>query len=153
MSVYEDGIAVSLSCWSGEIHSRVVCEDRKQLWQDTAKLFANRKSNITFRVIVAGYLIIICLSLGKYCKEDVLSPYNEVRGNRHVLPKGVWRLVHMVGWRGVRWASGGLGKVCLTLRHGDLEQSSQSAEQATWLPSCKEMYWRGSDHIFLIMFT
>lgn len=117
-----------------------MCEDRKQLWQDIAKPFANRKSNITFRVIVAGYLIIICLSLGESCKEDVLSPCNEVRGNRNVPPMEVWRLMCMVGWRGWGWASGGLGKVYQALRPGDLEQSSQRAEQSTWLPVFKEMH-------------
>lgn len=29
MSVYENGIGVSLACWSSETHGRVVCEDRK----------------------------------------------------------------------------------------------------------------------------
>lgn len=74
------------------ICGRVVREDKKHLWLDIAKPFANTKSNITFRVIVAGYLIIICLSLGEYCYLDVLSPYNEVRGNRNVPPMGMWML-------------------------------------------------------------
>lgn len=67
MSLSENRIAVSLTC-SSAICGKVALEDKKHLWLGIAKPFANTKSNITFRVIVAGYLIIICLSLGEYCK-------------------------------------------------------------------------------------
>ena len=67
VSLSENSIAVSLTCPSVSC-GRVVREYKKNLWLDIAKPFANTKSNITFRVIVAGYLIIICLSLGEYSK-------------------------------------------------------------------------------------
>lgn len=83
--------AVFSTC-STEICGRVVREDKKLLRLDIAKPFANTKSNVTFRVIMAGYLIVICLSRGSIASRMCCLHINEVRGNRNVPPVGMWRL-------------------------------------------------------------